>query len=467
MSVVPLAPSICEKTNDRDKYSSYTISKFNKNIETEISSLHQNVTSLNSLKKNGIDRLSTENIIAAMHYASVTSSAEWTAHLKNTKVHFVTLIFRRKDSRLVDPIEIAFLERYAYMHRVNHRRGLYLIILFVISTTWYDYLSLSDDSFVDKEKDMLPEEKDLAFKLLLLLRYAYVIPIVLYTIRHTYKSNYTLSQTRTLVCNAVVLTFPIFYNIISRDYGVSWFCLMIMFIYNWTPIRFATNSTLCFLALLMYTAVVVAVGSEVYEVFYSLLFILLVSIPSYSKEYSLRMNFMGDIMMFSQHIELSVEEEHSRVLLASMLPETIVKQLKEGKKLIAEEYENVSILFAEVCDFDRITAELQPRHVIELLNVVFSTFDQLVDLHKAHKVETVGAVYMVCAGCPDRATNHADVTASLALELVRCIPKIQNDLAQFFWGETIGPQINVRVGLNSGFVIAGVVGIRNPRFKVK
>jgi len=75
-----------------------------------------------------------------------------------------------------------------------------------------------------------------------------------------------------------------------------------------------------------------------------------------------------------------------------MLPETVVNQLQAGRELIADEYLNVTVLFAEVCQFDTISGQLAPDQVVELLNTIFSKFDLLVDAHSVHKIETIGAV---------------------------------------------------------------------------
>lgn len=87
-----------------------------------------------------------------------------------------------------------------------------------------------------------------------------------------------------------------------------------------------------------------------------------------------------------------MEQTRSKLLLHSMLPVTVVNQLKAGRQQIADEFIEISVLFAEVCDFDAISCALQPSEVVEMLNTIFSTFDQLVDVHGVHKVETIGAV---------------------------------------------------------------------------
>lgn len=149
-----------------------------------------------------------------------------------------------------------------------------------------------------------------------------------------------------------------------------------------------------------------------------------------------------------------------------MLPASVVSQLQAGRELIADEYGSVTVLFCEVCDFNTISGQLDPDQVVELLNTIFSKFDVLVDYHSVHKIETIGAVYMVSGGCPDRMTNHATLIANLALDMISTMPDLRAHIRKTFkWAKNIG-DVNIRIGINTGILMAGVVGIRNPRFKV-
>ncbi|OQR88700.1 guanylate cyclase, partial [Achlya hypogyna] len=149
-----------------------------------------------------------------------------------------------------------------------------------------------------------------------------------------------------------------------------------------------------------------------------------------------------------------------------MLPASVVSQLQAGRELIADEYASVTVLFCEVCDFNTISGQLDPDQVVELLNTIFSKFDVLVDYHSVHKIETIGAVYMVSGGCPDRMTNHATLIANLALDMVASMPDLRAHIRKTFkWAKNIG-DVNIRIGINTGILMAGVVGIRNPRFKL-
>lgn len=174
---------------------------------------------------------------------------------------------------------------------------------------------------------------------------------------------------------------------------------------------------------------------------------------------------MSELMVLLQQEQLKMEETRSKALLNSMLPESIVVQLQCGRELIADEYPEATVLFAEVCDFDLFSSKLQPQQVVELLNILFYKFDKLVDVHHVHKVETIGAVYMVVGGCPDVIQNHAELVANLALDMIRCIPEVSAKIARKPWGNMV-TNLNIRVGINTGGLMAGVVGIRNPRFKL-
>lgn len=145
---------------------------------------------------------------------------------------------------------------------------------------------------------------------------------------------------------------------------------------------------------------------------------------------------------------LHQEQEKSENLLLNILPKDIAAILKNEPRIIADYFEGASILFADVVNFTPLSATMSPVELVEMLNEVFSRFDALVEKYELEKIKTIGDCYMVASGVPRVRHDHAQVLVQLALEMQGYI---QN---QTFHGQ----QLTFRIGINSGSVVAGVIG---------
>ena len=145
---------------------------------------------------------------------------------------------------------------------------------------------------------------------------------------------------------------------------------------------------------------------------------------------------------------LELEQQKSEQLLLNVLPPSIVTLLKGSEQTIARHHEEASIMFADIANFTPLSAALQPGEIVEMLNGVFTKFDQLTEGHGLEKIKTIGDSYMVAAGVPEARSDHAEVLAELALEMMSAVR------SQTFNGHSIV----LRIGLNSGPVVAGVIG---------
>jgi guanylate cyclase len=139
-------------------------------------------------------------------------------------------------------------------------------------------------------------------------------------------------------------------------------------------------------------------------------------------------------------------------LLLNILPEEIAQRLQEEPQAIADHFDEASILFADVVDFTPLASRLDPRAVVELLDRLFTSFDELVDRHGIEKIKTIGDCYMVAAGVPRRRSDHAHALAYLALEMREC--------AHTCLADGDGGDLRLRIGISSGPVVAGVIGRR-------
>jgi len=154
---------------------------------------------------------------------------------------------------------------------------------------------------------------------------------------------------------------------------------------------------------------------------------------------------------------LAVEQEKSDNLLLSILPKEIANLLKEKDQTIANYYERASILFADLVGFTPLSAKLEPVSLVELLNEVFSRFDELTGKYGLEKIRTIGDNYMVASGVPIPRDDHAQALAGLALEMRSYINS---------FSEKVEDSIDFRIGINSGSLIAGVIGKKKFQYDV-
>lgn len=145
----------------------------------------------------------------------------------------------------------------------------------------------------------------------------------------------------------------------------------------------------------------------------------------------------------------SKENARSEGLLRNILPEPIIARLKNNTETIAEKYAETSILFADIAGFTPIAEKSKPEEVIEFLNEIFTRFDALTEKYNVEKIKTIGDAYMVVCGAPVACENHAEIVAEMALDMLADM----NNYNVIHNTET-----SIRIGINSGPVIAGVIG---------
>ncbi len=149
--------------------------------------------------------------------------------------------------------------------------------------------------------------------------------------------------------------------------------------------------------------------------------------------------------------QLAAEQEKSERLLLNMLPSAISDRLKQEPAAIADGFAEATVLFADIVGFTELSSRLSPRELVSRLNDIFSRFDALVERHDLEKIKTIGDAYMVVGGLPEPRDDHAEAIASLALDIQQEIRTISQELSEPF---------TMRMGINSGPVIAGVIGTK-------
>lgn len=156
--------------------------------------------------------------------------------------------------------------------------------------------------------------------------------------------------------------------------------------------------------------------------------------------------------------ELEVERQKTDKLLAQMLPKTVAQALKLGKPVKPEYFDDVTLYFSDIVGFTTISALSEPIEVVDLLNDLYTCFDAIIGSHDVYKVETIGDAYMVASGVPNRNGNrHAAEMANMSLDILHCI-------GTFKMRHMPELKVRIRIGLHSGPVVAGVVGLTMPRY---
>jgi PAS domain S-box-containing protein len=146
---------------------------------------------------------------------------------------------------------------------------------------------------------------------------------------------------------------------------------------------------------------------------------------------------------------LQQEKETSERLLLNILPECISGRLKQNTSIIADGIASSTILFSDIVGFTTMSEQMSPEQLIILLNTIFTEFDNLVETHELEKIKTIGDAYMIASGVPVARDDHAAAIAELALEMKNIMTELNRDS---------GIPLDIRIGVNSGPVIAGVIG---------
>jgi class 3 adenylate cyclase len=149
------------------------------------------------------------------------------------------------------------------------------------------------------------------------------------------------------------------------------------------------------------------------------------------------------------HLTIDRLHRENERLLLSILPESVAERLKSGDAGIADHFPEVSVLFADIVDFTVMSSGMSPKPLVSLLDELFTQFDELARRYRVEKIKTIGDCYMAVCGVPDPRPDHATALAEMALEMIEC-------LKQF--NASRGASIQLRVGLNLGPVVAGVIG---------
>ncbi|NQW46871.1 MAG: response regulator [Planctomycetes bacterium] len=147
--------------------------------------------------------------------------------------------------------------------------------------------------------------------------------------------------------------------------------------------------------------------------------------------------------------DLKHEQEKSEQLLLNILPPQIAQRLKNGQSRIADSFPAATVLFADLCGFTEYSQHVAAPHLVDMLDEIFTAFDHIAADHGVEKIKTIGDAYMAVAGVPQPRADHAEAVAEMALEML-------DGFAAVMRGR--GMSLEVRIGIHSGSVVAGVIG---------
>ena len=166
-------------------------------------------------------------------------------------------------------------------------------------------------------------------------------------------------------------------------------------------------------------------------------------------------------IVYQRTRELELEKKKSDQLLSEILPPKVCQSLRMGKVVEPEQFESVTIFFSDIVGFTSISSKCTPLQVVTLLNNLYTTFDSVISRHHVYKVETIGDAYMVVSGLPERIRRHACEIANMSLELLQSIGDFRIPVNNH---HLANQPLQLRAGVHSGAVVAGVVGIKMPRY---
>jgi len=152
-----------------------------------------------------------------------------------------------------------------------------------------------------------------------------------------------------------------------------------------------------------------------------------------------------------QHQQLELERQKSEDLLLNILPRSIAQRLKEDQSVIADYFHSTTVLFTDIVGFTMLSENLSPSELVQFLNKIFTSFDNLVEKYQLEKIKTVGDAYMVAGGFPEPRLDHVEAIADLALEMQDSMVRFHTEKNQ---------SVSMRTGIHTGPAVAGVIGIK-------
>jgi class 3 adenylate cyclase len=362
------------------------------------------------------------------------------------------LMKEQEDHRQKNVVSLAFhnteLERKflrSYSHKILPQAKVSLLLAIVL----YSLFAVLDLWIIPESKDQV-----------IFIRFAIVIPSLTIVFVLTYFSHFSTYWQWLMSLAGLAMGVGITAMVKeSQSLGSTLYptgiLLVVMWVYVFSGLRFIHATITCLLIMLSYSVVALSINIIPFPVLLNHAFFLGASLiigafAGYSLESYSRTDFVNKRTIEAERLK-------SERLLLNVLPESIAEELKRDTGTIAESFENITILFADIVGFTKFSAGTSPKDLVDLLNQIFSMFDEIVDRYGLEKIKTIGDAYMAAGGLPEPRDDHAEAVAELAMEM-------QKALAHF--NEKTRRDFDIRIGIHTGPVVAGVIGTRKFSYDI-
>ncbi len=356
--------------------------------------------------------------------------------------HPVTLTFADRD------LERAFLDRFAAEAITRYRFLIGIVTAIWIGFGAFDHIVVSDDSIVTAR----------------VIRFGIVLPILLVGLGLSYTSTHTFTrlwQPMLAVGYAAIAAAMIYYvSGVGEPYRTSsagGLALVIVGGYTLVMMRFvwaaATSAAITAAIAMMHIAqdgVRAVLGGLLPN---GMIWIYLANIIGV---FACRELELFRRAKFLQQQQIEREQERSESLLRNILPRSIAERLKRGAGTVVDSFESVTVLFGDLVGFTALAERMPSRELVARLNGLYSEFDAIAERYGLEKIKTMGDEYMLVGGVPLPREDHAVAVANMALEMRDAVAARR---AQ-------GEQLEIRIGIHTGPVVAGVIGTRKFSYDV-
>jgi class 3 adenylate cyclase len=158
---------------------------------------------------------------------------------------------------------------------------------------------------------------------------------------------------------------------------------------------------------------------------------------------------IANTMLQERSLEVERERDRANLLLHNILPPTIAARLQAGEETIAQQFETVTVMFADIVGFTQLSTARPAAEIVSILNRIFSAFDIFSEQYGLEKIKTIGDAYMIVGGVPEPMNNHCESVCRMALEMLTTVELL---------GKTLNIPLSLRIGIHTGPVVAGVIG---------
>ena len=389
------------------------------------------------IKRNASVRPSESNFsigIQNPHWKWINQDIE---QLAKAKLHKLSLQFNLKSA------EQNYHEYWFYRSIVAFRIGA-LINIFLLIVTSQDILAqytLSGNLGI--------AERVVRFGILVgLWIFLFVLSFLLRLFKRT---NEILVTSVIFVTGASIVIFGYFSHLM-------WFGLLGLYLSNFFLIKLRFQYALLVTAIIHIAFVIIALVTEGLEMLETVVFLFSIFFSSLGSSYYLetysRKNFLEQQILTKEQERLTIEQSKSEELLVNLLPVSIAHQLKllkSGHQTIASRFDEVSIIFVHIAGTSKLMRDFGLKEMFNYVNKIFCKFDEFTQARKLEKIKTIGSTYMVAGNLPTPLPNHVNAMIDLVFDMF-------NFLKQF--SEETGLNFTLRVGLNVGPVVAGVIGTK-------